>query len=114
MTHWFVVVLLLAGLWTQEALANPAHDRLQQMSSGERNTFFAKFLQGSGERCDAVTRNFFQGKTKAGDAMWNVGCRNGQSFVILVYNDAQGSTKILSCAMLKAMNAGECFKKFYS
>lgn len=112
MLYFLVAMSMLAGFWTQEASANPAHNRLQQMSSGERNTFFAKFLQGSGERCDSVTRNFFQGTTKSGDAFWNVACRNGQAFVILISNDAQGSTKILNCAMLKAMNAGECFKKF--
>ncbi|MFO0701079.1 MAG: hypothetical protein U0236_17795 [Nitrospira sp.] len=111
MVHSLIVVFLLGGIWTQEASANPAHGRLQLMTSGERNTLFAKFLQSSGERCDSVTRNFFQGSTKSGDAIWNVTCRDGQMFAVLIYNDAKGSSKILSCATLKAINAGECFKK---
>ena len=107
-----LAVLSLAGLLVQETWANPAHDRLQQMSLGERNTFFTKFLQGSGESCDVVTKNFFQGAGKSGDAIWNVACRNDKAFSILIHNDAEGSTKVISCAMLKALNAGECFKKF--
>ena len=111
MVHALIGVLLLVGIWTQEASANPAHGRLQQMTSGERNTLFAKFLQRSGQRCDSVTRNFFQGATKSGDAIWNATCRDGQMFAVLIYNDAKGSSKILSCATLKAINAGDCYKK---
>ena len=105
-------VLLLAGSWVEDTWANPAHDRLQQMPSGERNGFFTKFLKGSGESCDAGTRNFFQGAARSGDAIWNVACHNGTSYSIMIYNDAQGSTKVVSCAILKALNAGECFKNF--
>lgn len=110
----FVLLLagLLAGFWAEDVSANPAHDRLQRMSSGERNTFFTKYLQGSGESCDAVTRSFFQGATKSGDVMWNVACRNGKTLSILIHNDAEGSSKIIDCATLKLLNAGECFKKF--
>lgn len=111
-TVLLLAVLLLAGGLVQEVLANPAHDRLQQMSSGERNTFFTKFLKGSGESCDGVTRNFFQGSGKSGDVVWNVACRNGKTYSIMIYNDAEGSSKIMDCPLLKALNAGECFKKF--
>ena len=110
--HVVAVSLLLLGLWARDASANPAHDRLQQISSQERSMFFTKYLQGSGEMCDAVKRIFFQGLTKSGDAFWNVACRNGKAFSILIYNDAQGSSKIMDCPMLKAVNAGECFEKF--
>ena len=111
MVHSLIVVLLLGGIWTHEASANPAHGRLQQMTSGERNTAFAKFLQGGGQRCDSVTRTFFQGSTKSDDAIWNVTCRDGQMFAVLIYNDTKGSSKILSCTTLKAIHAGDCFKK---
>ena len=52
-----------------------------------------------------------QGMDKTGAAIWNVACSNKSSYVIMVYNDAQGSTKILDCAVLKAVGGGECFKK---
>lgn len=111
MIHSLIVVLLLGGIWTQEASANPAHGRLQQMTPGERSTVFGKFIQGSGQHCNSVTRNLFQGSTKSGDAIWNVSCRDGQMFAVLIYNDAKGSSKILSCTTLKAITAGECYKK---
>lgn len=103
----FLVLLCLPEV----SWANPAHDQVQKMSSTERNTFFTKFLRGSGESCDQVTRNFLQGVVKSGTAVWHVACRNGKAYAINIYNDAQGSTKILDCQILKAVKAGECFKK---
>ena len=50
--------------------------------------------------------------TKAGDVFWNVACRNGKAYSIMINNDTDGSTKILSCAVIKAVNGAECFKKF--
>lgn len=91
---------------------NPAHDRLQRMSSADRNSFLTKWAQGSGESCDVVIRSFHQGTGKTGDVFWNVACRNGQAYSIMIYNDAEGSNKVVSCAVLKALNGGECFKKF--
>ena len=102
-----IVALLLGGIWAQEGSANPPHGRIQQMTSGGRTTLFAKYLEGSGQRCDSVIRSFFQGSTKSDDAVWNVTCRDGQMFAVLIYNDAKGSSKILSCATLKAINAGD-------
>ena len=108
----FLIIQLLAMFLVQDALANPAHDRLQRMSSEDRNSFFTKWLQGSGESCDVATRNFHQGTGKTGDVFWNVACRNGKAYSIMIYNDAEGTNKVVSCAVLKALNGGECFKKF--
>ena len=94
------------------ALANKAHSMLEKMSDQERNTTLARFLKQSGEECDSVIRNFFQGFDKNQNAFWNVACGNKKSYVVMINNDSVGSTKILSCAVLKAVNAGECFKKF--
>jgi hypothetical protein len=30
----------------------------------------------------------------------------------MIYDDAQGSTKILDCAVLKTVSGVECFKRF--
>jgi len=107
-----LITIILIWIATPAAVfANPAHEQLMRMSGSERNATLTTFLKSSGEKCDSVTRNFFQGKDKRGNAFWNAGCRNGQSFVIQVNNDSVGSTRIMSCALLKAVNAGECFKK---
>lgn len=103
---------LVAFSFPGTALANEAHGMIEKMPDKDRNTTFTDFLKKSGEDCDSVTRNFFQGFDKYKNAFWNVACSNKKSYVIMINNDAVGSTKIMNCAVLKAINAGECFKKF--
>jgi hypothetical protein len=94
------------------ALANKAHGMIEKMSNSDRNTTFTAFLKNSGVDCGSVTRNFFQGFDKSRNAFWNVACSNKKSYIIMINNDSVGSTRIMSCDVLKAVNAGECFKKF--
>ncbi|MFZ2627533.1 MAG: hypothetical protein WAX67_01475 [Rugosibacter sp.] len=96
------------------AHANPAHDQLSSMSEQQRQSVLAMFLVKSGEQCSSVTKTFYQGSDKKGNAFWNAACTGGTSFVIQVNNDATGSTRILSCKVLKAVNGGTCFTKFKS
>lgn len=98
--------LLLSG----SAWANPTHDRLQQMSDQDRNAYFTKVLQDTGERCDEATRTAFQRRGNSGDAVWNVACRNKKAYSIVIHNDTKGSTMITDCATLKALHVERCFK----
>lgn len=107
-----VAVTLVVFLIPTLALANKAHGMIEKMPDKDRNTTFTAFLENSGEDCGSVTRNFFQGFDKSRNAFWNVACSNKMSYAIMINNDSVGSTKIMSCALLKAVNAGECFKKF--
>ena len=101
------VLLLIVPL----ANANPANKQLQAMSESERQKALTQFMRQSGENC-AVNKTFYQGATKTRDVFWNVQCTNGKAYSILLKNDSQGSTKIMDCAVLKKINAGECFKKY--
>ncbi len=94
------------------ALANPAHERLSALSETDRNKILTRFLKSSGESCDAVIRNFHQGSDQSGNAFWNAGCANNRAFLIKINNDAQGSTRILDCDLLRAVHGGKCFQKF--
>lgn len=105
-----IIVLTLILLATV-ANANTANKRLQSMSESERQKALTGFMTTSGENC-AVIKTFYQGSTKTGDALWNVQCKTGKAYSVLIKNDAQGSTKIMDCAVLKKINAGECFKKY--
>jgi len=69
-------------------------------------------MKASGEACDSVTKNFFQGFDSKNNAFWNVACSNNNYYVIMVKNDSKGSTQIMSCEILKAVKTGECFRKF--
>jgi hypothetical protein len=62
---------------------------------------------------------FYQGYIRRGagalpgtenDAYWSIRCYDGRGYVVEVRPD--GSGKVLECWVLKAMHAGECFKKF--
>jgi hypothetical protein len=64
-----------------------------------------------GEGCHGV-KAFYMGSSASDEALWSVRCSNGESYAVMISPDASGSTRVLSCATLKAMNAGECFKKF--
>ena len=117
MHYRHTLVLAAAAIsvaFAMNARANPAHERLSSMSEQERRSALAAFLVKSGEKCPVVTKTFYQGSDKKGSAMWNAACTGGGSFVIQVNNDSKGSTRILNCNVLKAVNGGACFTKFKS
>ena len=93
------------------AIANPAHSMLSKKTEADRLTIFSSMMKNSGEACE-VTRTFYQGSGKNGDAFWNLRCKSGKSWVITVKNDSSGSTQLLSCDVLEKINAGKCFTKF--
>jgi hypothetical protein len=104
-----VTAALVASFLPVATVANPIHDKLAALSEKERNDRLTYAVQDEGCR---VTRSFFQGFDKAGNAFWNVACANRKTLVIMIKNDAQGSTRVLECAFMKAMGGTECFKKF--
>lgn len=117
MQHPRIVISVIGTITLFLALAaraNPAHEQLSSMSEQQRQSALAAFLVKSGEQCSSVTKTFYQGSDKKGNAFWNAACTGGASFVIQVNNDATGSTRILSCKVLKAVNGGTCFTKFKS
>lgn len=91
------------------AAANPAHDKLAALNDADRQTALGAVLIG--ERC-AVVRTFFQGFDKQRGAYWNAACSDGRAFGVTIKNDAQGSTTILDCAVLKRIARVDCFTKF--
>ena len=106
-----VMSSVAAVILVSTAYANPAHDRISKLSETERRAVFSGFMEKSSEICN-VKKTFFQGQSGGGDAFWNIKCSNGKAWVIQINNDATGSTRILECSVLEAMNAGKCFKKF--
>lgn len=108
----YMVAVLCAVFCTTMAIANPANDRLKAMPPEKRAGALALFLQQSGEKCPSVSRTFYQGSGKNGDAFWDATCAGGKSWAIQVKNDSVGSTRILDCAVMKALHAGTCFSKF--
>lgn len=102
------------GVWvlSAQAQANPAHDALQKMSEAQRTTALGRLLVASGERCERPSRTFFQGSHRDGSAFWSVDCGAGRAYQVMIKADKAGSTRILECSVMKALNAGECFRRF--
>lgn len=103
-------IVMLLALASATAGANEADRRLRELSVDEQQSFFTRMLGRNGASCNRANRVFRQGRTKDGNVTWNVACDNGQAYSILIRPDADGSSSFMTCAALKAMKAGECFK----
>lgn len=108
-----MVALVSGGPGTAAGAAprNPAHEALAAMSEIDRSEALAIFVEGSGHACPTVARTFFQGLDTGGNAIWNVECAGGQSYVVEIKNDRGGSTYVINCRTLYAAGGGVCFKR---
>jgi hypothetical protein len=98
------------------AHANWAGDQLALLSPEERDIFFAMHLHRSNVQCGSSVHTFYQG-TSRNMSFWNILCRDGASYVVIIHPDAIGSTRIFECSRLKAELTRmhirfDCFKKF--
>jgi len=96
-----------AGKRTQHT-GNVAQDLLVTYTAREQALFLGKAV---GEGCIG-TRAFFMGMDPEKDAMWSVGCTNGQSYSVEIHPDPNGTTQVLECSVLKALAGTSCFTKF--
>lgn len=98
----------------RSATGNRANDLIMDLPETRRAAGFTTLFEGSADfPCGAVTRTFYQGLVpKTSDAIWNVGCSRGQSYSITIKNDADGSTQVLDCRMLKLVAHLDCFVKY--
>jgi hypothetical protein len=100
---------VVLGITMPAAAQNRFHAKLVAVSEKERNDRLSVVVVA--ESC-RVIRSFFQGFDPSGGAHWNVACSNGKAFVVLINNDARGSTRVMECEILKITGGRECFKKF--
>lgn len=87
--------------------ANPAHNAMMKESKAVRGKALAMSVASAGFPCVGVD-TFFQGMSDEGAAFWNVSCTNGQKYVVQIMPDAGGSTRVLSCLIMEAINL-KCF-----
>lgn len=110
-----VIALLVTSMClafaAHDSFANPAHDTLASMTEAKRAAALTAYMSSSGESCGTVTKTFFQGLDQTDRAYWNVKCSDGSTYLIQVDSDSGGSTKILDCSMMAALNT-PCFVKW--
>lgn len=108
----FFTVALIAVSVVGPAAANEAHARLMSLPEPDRATMLAAAVRSAGDACDRGTRSMYQGSTKSRVALWSVACRDGNAYSVSINPDRGGSTRFLSCTMLRALKAGECFRRY--
>jgi hypothetical protein len=87
---------------------NIANARLLKFSSSEQASFLGLAV---GEGCRGV-KAFYMGSSKRDEAFWSVKCSDSRKYAVMISPDSTGSTRVMECSLLKAVNAGECFKRF--
>ncbi len=107
--RWLLLGIAVLSSATARA-ANGANDYLLSVPPKVQASTLAKAV---GENCRGQTA-FYEGIGRTGlsegKGFWSVRCADGRSFSVQVNPD--GTSLVLECAVLKALNAGTCFKKF--
>lgn len=107
-----VAALMLTSV-AASAFGNEAHEMLSRHTEPNQRYALAKIIRSAGDACPSATRVFYQGmERRTRVAMWNAECSNGRSYVISIYPDGHGSTKVLECKVLKAVAGVDCFRPF--
>lgn len=94
-------------------VTNPAHDLLVRMGVAERSIMFARYMASGGERCGRVTRNFYQGSTPEGQAIWNIRCTATGDWSVMIEPNETGSTTLTECGALGLVGV-RCWQRFRS
>jgi hypothetical protein len=109
MRQLFLTLMFLAFATAAHA-ENRANDYLLSITPPEQAKMLGKVV---GTHCLGQTVLYMGiGETGFGKdkAFWSVRCADRREFAVQVNPD--GTSSVLDCATLKAMNAGTCFKKF--
>jgi hypothetical protein len=105
-----IILMLFSPL--AMASGNATNDTMQTLSPADQADTLA---QAVGKGC--VGKNaFYMGMiTQAGDqmndALWSVECTNGQSYMVKLLPDQNGSTRTVECNDFKAKSGLSCFQK---
>ena len=96
------VLCALMLLWpTGPLFANEANEKLVAMSEQDRHAAFTEEIKRSKLDCDTVERSMLLNDDGSRRALWSVACRNGASYAVTVYADAQMRPFAVSCVDLK-------------
>lgn len=87
----------------------PAH-AYRTAAEGERTHLLGQVVRSALLPCAATERSFYQGGggSATGD-FWNVGCNDGNAYVVQVKSD--GTTKVLPCKTAASLGLTPCFRK---
>jgi hypothetical protein len=102
---------------------NSGHDRLAELSAEDRAFLVQLQLAVSapgqtvpvpvpdGKVCEVAHVVFLYFEKTNRISAWRADCKDGRSFSLVILPDAEGSTKVMSCAEVKK-RGGDCFYPF--
>ncbi|HEV8676020.1 MAG TPA: hypothetical protein VGX21_18445 [Methylomirabilota bacterium] len=93
------------------AFANDAHEQLRKLPAATRTHALATTATSAGFACAGASSEY-KGMDKDRRAYWRVDCSNGQSYMVSIDDDKAGSTKVVSCALMRKVGADTCFVKW--
>jgi hypothetical protein len=95
------VILIVSGFGSQ---ANEPSQKLLALSKQDRHQALLELVRRSGEDCDAVVRSMLRHGAAGDPAFWNAGCRNRQSYWVIVSPNADHLPLVVSCKGNKDFN----------
>ena len=106
----FVGVLVLAWFLAGSASAESKYQYFQRQPEAEKTRFLRKSIRTAGNRCDRVSRYRFMTVDKAKTGYFAVACADGGDWMVAFHNDSGGSTRVMSCGMVKVVARVDCWK----
>jgi len=90
-----------------QSTGNVTHDRLLGLGASAQALLLGQIV---GEGCIGEYP-FYMGMDKEANAYWSVRCTDGKSYQVQIQPNATGSTRVMDCALLKAVTKLSCFVK---
>jgi hypothetical protein len=91
-------------------LANPANDRLANLTSTEQAVELGKMIGRGCTGIIAYPMGISRRAGNRGDAYWSVRCTDGKNYLVLLHPDKAGTVSVLGCDVLRDGGI-ECFKR---
>lgn len=82
--------------------SNDVSRKLFEMDGQERLAIFKEYMNSSGKACEYVTEAVLLGGYQRTD-FWRVACSDSGEWEVSIEPDSEGSTRILSCNVVKAL-----------
>ena len=92
-----------SGVWSSDLIGT-----FQRLSKSEQTAMLSHIVNGTGKPC-TPSGSVYKGKDKKGAAYYTLTCSNGTNWMVTLVNDAEGSTLVTSCEIMKRVGAG-CFE----
>ena len=80
----------------------------QSRPNAEQTEMLALIVNGTG-KAYLPTGSIYKGKVDDGSAYYALTCRNGNNWMVTLVDDAEGSSRVTSCATMKMVGV-DCFE----